>query len=101
MASAAADATAEDVDAMATMSGELGTITFAAAISFPPQGPGNTNGCGFGGGRWNCPSNSANGLTITRSIAFFDGDGVVLELLYVPGDQVSEGAELLRIEVAA
>ena len=29
------------------------------------------------------------------------GDGVVLELLYVPGDQVSEGAELLRIEVAA
>ncbi|MFN3734897.1 acetyl/propionyl/methylcrotonyl-CoA carboxylase subunit alpha [Comamonas testosteroni] len=28
------------------------------------------------------------------------GDGVVLELLYVPGDQVSEGAELLRIEVA-
>lgn len=29
------------------------------------------------------------------------GDGVVLELLYVPGDQVSEGAELLRIEMAA
>ncbi|WP_407714978.1 acetyl/propionyl/methylcrotonyl-CoA carboxylase subunit alpha [Comamonas testosteroni] len=29
------------------------------------------------------------------------GDGVVLELLYVPGDQVSEGAELLRIEVVA
>ena len=29
------------------------------------------------------------------------GDGVVLELLYTPGDQVSEGAELLRIEVAA
>ncbi|AIJ44715.1 3-methylcrotonyl-CoA carboxylase subunit alpha [Comamonas testosteroni TK102] len=29
------------------------------------------------------------------------GDGVVLELLYVPGDQVSEGAELLRIEVSA
>jgi 3-methylcrotonyl-CoA carboxylase alpha subunit len=29
------------------------------------------------------------------------GDGVVLELLYGPGDQVAEGAELLRIEVAA
>ena len=29
------------------------------------------------------------------------GDGVVLELLYTPGDQVSEGAELLRIDVAA
>lgn len=79
VASAAADATAEDVDAAATMSGELGTITFAAALSFPPQGPGNTNGCGFGGARWTCPANSANGLTITRSLAFFDGDGVVQE----------------------
>lgn len=80
VASAAADATAEDVDAMATMSGELGTITFSAALSSgPPQGPGNTNGCGFGGGRWNCPSNTANGLTITRSMAFFDGDGIVQE----------------------
>ncbi|GGH61370.1 biotin carboxylase subunit of acetyl-CoA carboxylase [Comamonas phosphati] len=29
------------------------------------------------------------------------GDGVVVELLYGPGDQVAEGAELLRIEVAA
>ena len=27
------------------------------------------------------------------------GDGVVLELLYGPGDQVGEGAELLRLEV--
>ena len=80
VASAAADATAEDVDAMATMSGELGTISFAAALSDgPPQGPGNTNGCGFGGARWTCPANSANGITITRSIAFFDGDGVVQE----------------------
>lgn len=80
VATAAADATAEDVDAMATMSGELGTISFAAALSDgPPQGPGNTSGCGFGGGRWSCPSNSANGITITRSIAFLDGDGVVQE----------------------
>lgn len=80
VASAAADATAEDIDAMATMSGELGTITFTAALSGgPPQGPGNTNGCGFGGARWNCPTNSANGISITRSLAFFDGDGVVQE----------------------
>jgi hypothetical protein len=78
VAAAAADATAEDIVAAATMSGELGTITFAASLSEgPPQGPGNTNGCGFGGGRWNCPSNSANGHTITRSLAFFDGDGLV------------------------
>lgn len=28
-------------------------------------------------------------------------DGTVLELLYAPGDQVSDGAELLRLEVAA
>jgi 3-methylcrotonyl-CoA carboxylase alpha subunit len=26
------------------------------------------------------------------------GDGVVAELLYAPGDQVTEGAELLRLE---
>lgn len=80
VASAAADATAEDVDAAATMSGELGTINFGASLlGGPPQGPGNTNGCGFGGGRWNCPPNTANGLTITRSIAFFDGDAVLQE----------------------
>jgi hypothetical protein len=79
VAIAAADATAEDVDAAATMSGELGTISFAAALVAPPQGPGNMNGCGFGGARWNCPTNSANGITITRSVAFFDGAGVVQE----------------------
>ena len=28
-------------------------------------------------------------------------DGVVLELLYAPGDQVTEGAELLRLEIPA
>jgi len=27
-------------------------------------------------------------------------DGTVAELLYAPGDQVSEGAELLKLEVA-
>jgi hypothetical protein len=94
VASAAADATAEDVDAMATMSGELGTITFAASLSDgPPQGPGNTNGCGFGGARWTCPSNSANGITITRSLAFFDGDGIVQE------DYDVETTEMIDIEM--
>ena len=28
-------------------------------------------------------------------------DGVVQELLYAPGDQVAEGAELIRIDAAA
>ena len=35
----------------------------------PPIGPGNVAGCGFGGGRLSCPANSANGLTITRTVA--------------------------------
>lgn len=75
VAQAAADAAAEDVDILAGMSGEVGTISFGAALVAPPDGPGNTNGCGFGGGRFTCPPNSANGLTITRTMAFFDGDG--------------------------
>jgi 3-methylcrotonyl-CoA carboxylase alpha subunit len=28
-------------------------------------------------------------------------DGVVAEVLYAPGDQVAEGAELLKLEMAA
>jgi 3-methylcrotonyl-CoA carboxylase alpha subunit len=28
-------------------------------------------------------------------------DGIVAELLFAPGDQVTDGAELLRMEVAA
>jgi 3-methylcrotonyl-CoA carboxylase alpha subunit len=28
-------------------------------------------------------------------------DGVVREVLYAPGDQVSEGAELMRLEASA
>lgn len=74
VATAAADATAEDVDVMAGMTGSIGYLGGSASLfDGPPDGPGNVNGCGFGGGRWNCPANPANGLTITRSIAFFDG----------------------------
>lgn len=73
MATAAADAVAEDVDVMAGMTGDVGYLGGGAALfDGPPQGPGNVNGCGFGGGRWSCPPNPANGLTVTRSIAFYD-----------------------------
>lgn len=78
VASAAADAVAEDVDVMAGMTGSIGYIGGGASLfDGPPDGPGNTNGCGFGGGRFNCPPNPANGLTVTRSIAFFDAAGAV------------------------
>lgn len=85
VAAVAADGTAEDVDIMAGMSGIPGRIALGAALLDPPDGPGNTNGCGFGGGRWNCPTNTANGLTITRSLAFFSGeDGLTPEESYDP-----------------
>jgi hypothetical protein len=79
VATVAADGTAGDVDIMAGLNGIPGNITVGAALMDPPEGPGNTNGCGFGGGRWTCPSNSANGLTIIRSLAFYDGADVVQE----------------------
>ncbi|MDX2206391.1 MAG: hypothetical protein SFU57_01995 [Gemmatimonadales bacterium] len=75
VAAVAADAAAEDVDVMAGMNGLTGTIAFGAAVLDPddlPPGPGNTAGCGFGGGRFTCPPNTANGLTITRTLTFFD-----------------------------
>jgi len=78
VANVAADGTAQDVDMMAGMSGLLGTISFSGALAAnigDPGGPGNVNGCGFGGGRFNCPPNSANGLTITREVTFFDEVG--------------------------
>ncbi len=81
VATVAADATAEDVDLMAGMNGLPGTISFSEIMRDPGMGPGNVNGCGFGGGRFNCPPNSANGLTITRSIAFF-GEADAPQLAY-------------------
>ncbi len=76
VATAAADAVAEDVDVMAGMTGSIGYLGGSASLfDGPPDGPGNTNGCGFGGGRWSCPPNPANGLTVTRTIAFFDASG--------------------------
>ncbi len=69
VATVAADATAEDVDLMVGMNGLPGNMLFMT----PPVGM--TNGCGFGGGRFTCPPNSANGLTSTRTVAFFDAGG--------------------------
>jgi hypothetical protein len=75
VADVAADGTAQDVDMMAGMSGLLGTVSFSGSLAASmgdPGGPGNVTGCGFGGGRFNCPANRANGLTITREVTFFD-----------------------------
>ncbi len=73
VANVAADGFSQDVDLMAGANGELGTITFTgAALLDPPHGPGHVNGCGFGGGRWTCPRNRANGLDVTRMVQFLD-----------------------------
>lgn len=93
LAEAAAEATAEDVDLLAGMNGRLGTISFGAALVDPPEGPGNVNGCGFGGGRWTCPPNPANGLTVTRSIAFHDGTGAAQDA-YDPATTASIDVEV-------
>jgi hypothetical protein len=94
VATVAADATAEDVDVMAGMNGLPNN--FAAAIvdgMSPPLGPGNVGGCGFGGGRFNCPPNRANGLTTTRTVAFFDAGGAV--------QQAYDALLTARVEVEA
>lgn len=78
VADVAADGTAQDVDMMAGMSGLLGTISFSGSLAAnmgDPGGPGNVTGCGFGGGRFNCPPNSANGLTVTREVTFLGATG--------------------------
>lgn len=85
VATVAADATAEDVDLMVGMNGLPGNMAFAT----PPIG--GTNGCGFGGGRFTCPPNSANGLTSTRTVAFFDAAGAA--------QQGYDAALTARIEV--
>lgn len=93
VATVAADAAAEDIDLMAGMSGLPGTISFAAALLPPdgPPGPGNVNGCGFGGGRFSCPRNRANGLDVDRVVAFFDGSGAA--------QQAYDAATTARIEI--
>ncbi len=78
VATIAADATAEDVDVMAGMNGLPNNFTVHLVDGMaPPMGPGNVGGCGFGGGRFTCPANRANGLTTTRTVAFFDAGGAV------------------------
>jgi hypothetical protein len=94
VATVSADITAEDVDVMAGMNGLTGNFSAALVDGMsPPMGPGNVGGCGFGGGRFTCPPNRANGLTITRTVAFFDAADAV---------QQAYDAELTaRIEIDA
>jgi len=78
VATVSADITAEDVDVMAGMNGLTGNFSASLVDGMtPPMGPGNVGGCGFGGGRWTCPANRANGLTVTRTVQFFDAGGAV------------------------
>ncbi len=78
VATVAADATAEDVDFMAGLNGLNGNFSVSLVDGMnPPMGPGNVTGCGFGGGRFSCPPNSANGLTVTRTVAFYDAANAV------------------------
>lgn len=94
VATVSADATAEDVDVMAGLNGMNGN--FAASLvdgMSPPLGPGNVTGCGFGGGRFSCPPNNANGLTITRTVAFYDAQNAV--------QQAYDPMLTAKIEVAA
>jgi hypothetical protein len=79
VATVAADGVADDVEIMVGMNGQPNFLVVGAGLFAPPEGPGNVNGCGFGGGRWTCPPNTANGITVTRTVQFFDGDGVVME----------------------
>jgi hypothetical protein len=94
VATVSADATAEDVDVMAGLNGLNGNFTVNLLDGMtPPIGPGNVTGCGFGGGRFSCPPNSANGLTITRTVAFYDGQNAV--------QQAYDALLTAKIEVAA
>lgn len=78
VATMSADATTEDVDVMASMDGNIGSLASAplAAGLFltPPSGPGVT-GCSFAGGQFTCPPVNRAGLTVTRTITFLDADG--------------------------
>ena len=75
VATVAADATAEDVDVMAGMDGEIGFLSGAAAISDGgPNRPG-VAGCNFADGRFTCPPGRHAELTVERIVTFRDAGG--------------------------
>lgn len=94
VATVSADVTAEDVDVMAGMNGLTGnfTVNLVDGMS-PPMGPGHIAGCTFAGGHFNCPAQRDNGLTVTRTIAFFDAANAV--------QQAYDAALTAKIDVQA
>ncbi len=70
----AADATAEDIDVMAGMDGQIGSFSISASLLSPPDRP-SVNGCPFGLGRFNCPAGSRDGLDVERTVTFRDAAG--------------------------
>lgn len=71
VANAAADGVSEDVEIMAGMSGDLASPAGAFL-----EGPGdfrpNLTGCTFAAGTFTCQPMTRNGLTLTRTVTFFD-----------------------------
>ena len=73
-ATLAADGTAEDVDVMTGMDGGVGYLTtspmmqFGASIWTPPTGRPGFVGCNFANGRFGCPPENRNGLTVNRTV---------------------------------
>ena len=76
VATVAADATAEDIDIMAGMDGEIGYLAGggSALVDGIPGRPG-VGGCNFAAGRFNCPPNHHQDLTVERSVVFRDALG--------------------------
>ena len=75
VATVAADATAEDVDIMAGMDGEIGFLTGPVALlDAGPIRPG-VAGCNFVGGRFVCPRGHHAELSVERIVTFRDAAG--------------------------
>lgn len=73
-ATLSADGTAEDVDVMTGMDGGVGYLTtsplmqYGASIWDPRSGHPGFVGCNFANGRFGCPPENRNGLTVNRTV---------------------------------
>lgn len=79
-ATLAADGVAEDVDVMVGMDGGVGylsTSPLAAGASLwsPPERRPGFTGCNFASGRFGCPPENRNGLTVNRTVTLLDAQG--------------------------
>lgn len=73
VATMTAAATTEDVDVMAAMDGDIGSLVsaplFEGMFLTPPNGP-RLTGCTFANGQFTCPPVNRNGLVINRTVTF-------------------------------